>query len=361
VRHRRSRSEADTLPPPLEPLYYLLRLGPILGRGRWFGRARVRALGAPQKPGTQRRVPRPAARAPRLSATRAYPGHWLRAPVSPNKARHRASVRSSPAVSNRERLLRHRHAPPWHRRSSRRGVSCCQGRTASADRADGGAAQRGQRECGWPRGTRPARYSALVMPGGMSVASYRNAYGPRSTRAPSNATDARVRVTGVVVAHADRPRRRQADQPDLEGDAPAAGASLSRDLTSIAPAFAPKAPCEAAHRTARVEQRTTRLALAAPNEAVHERPIHGLDADVANGVRAADRACPEPLCGCQPLAEHAESVAARARDRYGVRRCPVACSQESERSWRHACGVAPALAAAPTSGPDAASRVPPTR
>src|SRR5215211_1234456 len=96
-------------------------------------------------------------------------------------------------------------------------------------------------ECGWPRGTRPARYSALVMPGGMSVASYRNAYGPRSTRAPSNATDARVRVTGVVVAHADRPRRRQADQPDLEGDAPAAGASLSRDLTSIAPAFAPKA------------------------------------------------------------------------------------------------------------------------
>ena len=186
MRHRRSRSEADTLPPPLEPLYYLLRLGPILGRGRWFGRARVRALGAPQKPGTQRRVPRPAARAPRLSATRAYPGHWLRAPVSPNKARHRASVRSSPAVSNRERLLRHRHAPPWHRRSSRRGVSCCQGRTASADRADGGAAQRGQRECGWPRGTRPARYSALVMPGGMSVASYRNAYGPRSRRAPVN-------------------------------------------------------------------------------------------------------------------------------------------------------------------------------
>jgi hypothetical protein len=232
-------------------------------------------------------VPRPAARTPRLSATRAYPGHWLRAPVSPNKAR-----------------------PP-----------------------------------------------CAASP----VASYRNAYGPRSTRAQSIATDARVRVTGVVVAHDDRPRRSQADQPNLEGDAPATRASLSRDLASIAPELAPKAPLHAAHRTARVEQRTTRLALAAPDEAVHQRVINGLDPEVANGVRAADRACTEPLRACDPLAEHAESVTSRARDRYGARRCPVACPQESHgRGDTHAVWR-PAVAAARSRVRTRPSRAPPTR
>ena len=219
-------------------------------------------------------------------------------------------------------------------------MSCCEGRTASADQADGGAS---------PAGRARARMAACHPIGavlrdrhaGRDVGRLvQECVRPVIHACPSIPAFGRARVTGVV-AHDDGPLRRQADQPDLEGAARAPRASrcarLSRDLASIAPALAPKVPLHAAHRTPRVEKRTTRLALAALDETVHERAIDGLDPDLADGVRAAGGACAEPLSACEPLAGHAESVAARAPDRYGVRRCPVACAQESHgRGGTHA-------------------------